>query len=134
MLIHSAFSINIYWNEKEILSTITKDLDWKGASDTTTTWRMDDAAYPLINYIYYKLVGFTEHDEMYSKQIREGQISRDEALKRCMSDHKPRIPSLMSTFEELEVTKEQMDEVLEKYRKELLTVQQNTQRNRKEEI
>jgi len=123
----------IYWNENEILSTITKDLDWEGASDTTTTWRMDDAAYPLINYIYYKLVGFTEHDEMYSKMIREGQISREEALKRCMSDHKPRIPSLMRSFEELEVTREQVDEVLGKYREELLTIQQKTWRTRKEE-
>ena len=32
--------------------------------------------------MYYKLVGFTEHEEMYSKMIREGQISRKTALKR----------------------------------------------------
>ena len=110
----------IYWHEKQILATITKELDWKGASDATTTWRVDDAAYPLINYLYYKLVGFTEHDEMYSKMIREGQISRDEALKRCMLDHKPRIASVMASFEELEVTKEEVDTALEDYRAELL--------------
>jgi len=109
----------IYWNEKEILTTIYNELDWQGASDTTTTWRVDDEAYPLMNYIYYKLVGFTEHDEMYSKMIREGQISRDEVLKRCISDHKPRIPSLMRSFKALEVTKEEVDEALEKYREKL---------------
>jgi len=110
----------VYWNEKEILSTIYHELDWQGASDTITTWRIDDSAYPLINYIYYKLVGFTEHDEMYSKMIREEQLSREEALKRCMLDHKPRIPSLMKTFEELEVSKENVDRVLDKYRGYLL--------------
>ena len=109
-----------YWNEKDVVSTVRNKLDWDGASDTTATWRIDDAAYPLIDYLYLKLVGFNEFDEHYSKLIREGQISRDEALKRCKSDNAPRIPSLMKTFEELEVTKEQVDEVLEKYRAKLL--------------
>lgn len=109
----------VEWNEKKILSTIQNELDWKGASDTSTTWRVDDGAYPLINYIYYKLVGFTEHDEIYSKMIRAGQISREEALERCLSDQKPRIPSIMRILEELGVTKEQLDEVLEKYREKL---------------
>ena len=113
----------IYWNEKEVVSTVTEELDWKGASDATTTWRIDDAAYPLMNYLYYKLVGFTEHDEMYSKMIREGQISREEALKRCLADHESRWihgDRLLGSLEELEVSKEQVDEVLEEYREELL--------------
>jgi len=109
----------IYWNEQEILSTVYNELDWKGVADAATTWRIDDSAYPLINYLYYKLVGFTEHDELYSKMIREGQISREEALKRCLSDHEPRVSSLMRDFKELGVTKEQVDEVLERYREKL---------------
>jgi hypothetical protein len=110
----------IYWNEKEVVPTIRNELDWQGASDTTATWRVDDSAYPLIDYLYLRLVGFNEFDEFYSKLIREGQISRDEALKRCFMENVPRIPSLMKTFEELEVTKEQVDKVLEKYRVKLL--------------
>lgn len=113
----------IYWNEKEVVTTVTEELDWKGASDATTTWRIDDAAYPLMNYLYYKLVGFTEHDEMYSKMIREGQIAREEALERCLADHESRWihgPRLLSSLEELEVSKEQVGEVLEEYREEFL--------------
>jgi len=110
----------VYWNEKEVVSTIFNELGWSGASDTTATWRIDDYAYPLIDYMYLQLVGFNEFDEHYSKLIREGQISRDEALEKCMSDHAPRIPSLFRIFEELDVTKEQVDEVLEKYRVKLL--------------
>ena len=110
----------IPWNEKEVLSTIYTQLDWKGASDdTTVTWRIDDAAYPLMNYIYYKLVGFTEHDEMYSRMIREGQITREEALERCMQDHKPRLAPIMEFLKELNVTKEQLDTALETYREKL---------------
>jgi hypothetical protein len=110
----------IYWDEKKILSTILKETGWKGATDTTATWRVDDSAYPLINYMYHTLVGFTEHDELYSKMIREGQLVRKEALQRCLSDQKPRLPSLQQTFEELDVTKEQVNDVLEKYRTKLL--------------
>lgn len=110
----------IYWNEKEVVPTIRNELDWQGASDTTATWRVDDSAYPLIDYLYLRLVGFNEFDEFYSKLIREGQIPRDEALKRCLMENVPRIPSLMKTFEELEVTKDQVDRVLEKYRVKLL--------------
>ena len=109
----------IYWDEKKIVSTITKELDWKGSEDTTTTWRIDDAAYPLINYIYYKLVGFTEHDEMYSKMVREGQLSRKNALERCTNDHMPRMRYVEKICAELGVTLERLDEVLENYRTKL---------------
>ena len=111
----------VHWNEKEVVSTIRNELDWKGASDTTATWRIDDSAYPLIDYLYLRLVGFNEFDEHYSKLIRDGQISREKALKRCMADRAPRIPSLERIFEELGVTKEQVDEVLEEYRPKLLS-------------
>lgn len=110
----------IYWTEKKVVPTIQNELGWQGASDTSATWRIDDSAYPLIDYLYLRLVGFNEFDEFYSKLIREGQIPRDEALKRCRTEHSPRIPSLMKAFEELEVTKEQIDNVLEKYKVKLL--------------
>lgn len=110
----------IYWNEKEILSTIRNELGWKGAADTSATWRVDDAAYPLIDYLYYNLVGFTEFDELYSRMVREGQISRDEALKRCFSDNTPRRSYLGKMFEELETYFDEVDEVLEQYREKLL--------------
>lgn len=110
----------VYWTEKEVVPTIQNELGWQGASDTPATWRIDDSAYPLIDYLYLRLVGFNEFDEFYSKLIREGQIPRDEALKRCLTEHGPRIPSLMKTFEELEVTKEQVDQAVERYRAKLL--------------
>ncbi len=109
----------IYWNEDRILSTIKKELDWKSASDTTTTWRIDDKSSSLSNYLYYRLVGFTEHDEMYSKMIREGQVSRNEGFHRCLSDQKPRIASLTAILNELDVERSNLDQVLNGYRIEL---------------
>jgi glucosamine--fructose-6-phosphate aminotransferase (isomerizing) len=110
----------VCWSEKEVVPTVTNQLGWCGASDTVATWRVDDAAYPLIDYLYLRLVGFNEFDEFYSKLVREGQVSRDEGLKRCLLENQPRVPSLMGIFEELGVTKEQVDEVVDKYRAKLL--------------
>ncbi|MCJ7635643.1 hypothetical protein MUP77_25035 [Candidatus Bathyarchaeota archaeon] len=110
----------VYWREKDVVPTVRCELGWEGAADTTATWRIDDSAYPLIDYLYLQLVGFNEFDEHYSKLIREGQVSRDEALRRCLSDRAPRIPSLMMILEKLDVTKEQVDKVLTVYRSNLL--------------
>jgi hypothetical protein len=109
----------VYWREDQVVPTV-KRLGWAGASDTEATWRIDDVAYPLIDYIYLRLVGFNEFDEFYSKLIREGQISRGEALKRCMVEHAPRIPSIIKLLDELNVSKKQLDIVLEKYRSKIL--------------
>jgi len=110
----------IHWKEEEILTTIRHKANWKGADDTETTWRIDDAAYPLINYIYWKLVGFTEHDEMYSKMIRDNQITRKEALNRLTEDQTPRLNSIEESLLELNVDKKSLDKVLDNYRKKLL--------------
>jgi hypothetical protein len=109
----------VYWDEQKILSTIMKECGWRCGNDTTATWRVDDAAYPLMNYMYYRLVGFTEHDELYSKMIREGQITRDDALSRCRSDQKPRTGYINKTCDELDVSCDEIDRVLEDYRKVL---------------
>lgn len=109
----------VYWREDKVVPTV-KRLGWTGASDTVATWRVDDAAYPLIDYIYLKLVGFNEFDEFYSKLIREGQVSREEGFKRCMVEHAPRTPSILRLLEELEASKEELDRVLEAYRAKIL--------------
>ncbi|NQT72524.1 MAG: hypothetical protein HQ553_07105 [Chloroflexi bacterium] len=112
----------IYWKEDEVLSTVRNELGWEGAADHTTTWRIDDSAYPLINYIYFRLVGFTEHDEMYSKMIRENVLTREEALQRVSRDHQSEWihgARLRDSLEELGVTKEQLDKALDAY-KEIL--------------
>jgi hypothetical protein len=110
----------IYWNEKKVLFTVFNEAGWQGAADTTASWRIDDAAYPLIDYMYFRLVGFNEFAEFYSKLVREDQLSRSEALKRCTSDSAPRIPSLLGVLEELGVKKEEVDTVLDAYRIRLL--------------
>jgi len=109
----------IYWNEEEIVGTITRELGWEGSSDTRATWRIDDAAYPLIDYLYYALVGFNEFDEHYSKLIREGQLTREKALARLETD-RLRIPPMKASLKDLGVEEEELARVVVEYRDQLL--------------
>ena len=59
-----------------------------------TTWRIDDGTAAFYNYAYYTIAGFTEHDTFRSNQIREGDITREEALRLVEEENTPRYPNL----------------------------------------
>jgi hypothetical protein len=82
------------WDESTIVGTIRREYDWEVATDTTTTWRIGDGTAPFYNYIYMTMAGFSEDEVMLSNMIREGVLSRDEALKKSAELSKPRWPSL----------------------------------------
>jgi len=84
----------IKWDENEIISTLRKEYDWELATDTKNTWRIGDGTAPFYNYIYYTIAGFTENDTFRSNQIREGLITREQALKLTQEDNRPREESI----------------------------------------
>ena len=81
------------WNEKEV-ETILDEYDWEKSIDTKSTWRIGDGAAAFYNYIYFTLAGFSEHETFRSNQIREGEISREQALKLTKEENKPRYENL----------------------------------------
>jgi glucosamine--fructose-6-phosphate aminotransferase (isomerizing) len=78
------------WNQGEIESTIIDGYNWETSPDTKSTWRIGDGTVPFYNYIYLTIAGFTENDTFRSNQIREGMITRDEALKAIEDENRPR--------------------------------------------
>ncbi|MEM9601086.1 MAG: hypothetical protein AAF926_08690, partial [Pseudomonadota bacterium] len=68
------------WDENTINDTLINQYGWETAPDTPSTWRIGDGTQPWYNYIYYTVAGFTEFDTFRSNQIREGMITREEAL------------------------------------------------------
>jgi hypothetical protein len=70
------------WNEDHIVSTIQSRLGWIGAKCWNTTWRADCKVHWLKEYLYKETLGFTKNDELLSGMVREGMISREEALAR----------------------------------------------------
>jgi hypothetical protein len=89
------FHIFDYWNwDENICNETLKQYDWELAPDTSTTWRIGDGTAAFYNYLYYTIAGFTEHDTFRSNQIREGQLSREEALKLVEDENRPRYQNI----------------------------------------
>ena len=90
--------VNVYnyipWIEDEIISLLRREYDFELASDSATTWRIGDGTAAFYNYIYYTVAGFTENETFRSNQIREGLLTREEALKRVREENKPRYETI----------------------------------------
>jgi glutamine---fructose-6-phosphate transaminase (isomerizing) len=87
------------WDEENINATIIDEYNWEKAVDTDSTWRIGDGTASFYNYIYTLTSGFSENDTFRSNQIRQGLISRDQALKLIYKENKPRYNSLKWYFE-----------------------------------
>lgn len=83
------------WDEKLIEKTIKDEYGWE--SDERfgkNQWRMGDGHTAFIDYIYHTLAGFSEFDNFRSNQIREGILTREEAMKLIEEENKPRFEML----------------------------------------
>lgn len=85
---------DLVWNEKEVNETLLNHYDWELASDTKSTWRIGDGTAPFYNYIYVTSRGFSEFDTFRSNQIREGMVSREEAMAEIFTENSPRPESI----------------------------------------
>lgn len=77
----------IKWNEKEIISRISKELNWDYPHKLKSTWRFDCKIGHLKDFMYMKTLGMTEKDDFYAKMVREGLITRQEALERLKAEN-----------------------------------------------
>jgi hypothetical protein len=89
------FHIFDYWTwEERLVDDILENYGWERAKDTSTTWRIGDGTAAFYNYIYRTVAGFSEHDTFRSNQIREGQLSREEALRLVEDENRPRYANI----------------------------------------
>ena len=91
------------WREEQIDEVLLGTYDWETSPDSTSTWRIGDGTAPFYNYIYLKVAGFSENDTLRSNQVREGHLTRDEALARLEGDNEVRVPSLAWYFDTIGV-------------------------------
>jgi len=82
------------WKEDVVEDVIINQYDWEKAVDTDSTWRIGDGTASFYNYIYTLVAGFSENDTFRSNQIREGAITRSDALELVYKENIPRYNSL----------------------------------------
>jgi asparagine synthetase B (glutamine-hydrolysing) len=108
--------LNLYryvpWDEETVVSTLCSEYDWELATDTTSTWRIGDGTSALYNYIYLTVAGFTENDTFRSNQIREGIITRNEALTFVQRDNMPRFETIQWYLDTIKLESD-IEEVVE---------------------
>ena len=89
------FHVFDYWTwDERLVNQCLAMYDWEKAPDTNTTWRIGDGTAAFYNYVYYTVAGFSEHDTFRSNQIREGQITREEALMLIEDENRPRYANM----------------------------------------
>lgn len=74
------------YDEKDCVRTIREELDWRLPPDYKTDWRADCAFADLKNYMFLKTVGVSYMDAFLSNMVRDGTITRDEALRRLADE------------------------------------------------
>ncbi|RAI33227.1 hypothetical protein [Rhodoplanes serenus] len=78
------------WDETEIERTLLGSYDWETATDTRSTWRIGDGTAPFYNYVYLRMAGLSEFDTFRSHQVREGMLTRDDAVALNRAERAPR--------------------------------------------
>jgi glucosamine--fructose-6-phosphate aminotransferase (isomerizing) len=99
------------WEESEIDGAI-ESYGWEKAVDTKSTWRIGDGTAAFYNYVYHTMAGFTEHDTFRSNQIREGQLTRAQALELVADENRPRYQNIKWYLDAIEMDFERVIEVI----------------------
>ena len=74
------FYFHLY-HEKEINDCL-RGIGWEKAKDNKSPWRFDCEVDSLKNYLFQKVIGANEKDDLFSKNIRWGLMTREEAMTR----------------------------------------------------
>jgi hypothetical protein len=69
------------YKEEKITKSLEK-IGWKKSADNKSPWRFDCEIDSLKNYLYQKLIGANEKDDLFSQNIRRGLMTREEAIAR----------------------------------------------------
>ena len=85
----------IDWDEERVENCLVNEYGWEVSKSTNSTWRIGDGTAAFYNYIYNTAAGFSEFDTFRSNQIRDGKMSRKEALKRIEIENRPNFESLV---------------------------------------
>ncbi len=91
---YTMFHDYMAWHEETVVSTLRDQYDWESDPGTPSTWRIGDGTASFYNYIYYTVGGFTENDTFRSFQVREGHITREQALAYLELENRPRYDAM----------------------------------------
>jgi hypothetical protein len=109
------FHIFDYWIwDENIIDSTLNIYNWEHSNDTSSTWRIGDGSAALYNYVYHTVAGFTENDTFRSNQIREGMITRDQAIQLVSVENRPRYESIQWYLDSIQLEFEEVIKTVNK--------------------
>jgi hypothetical protein len=105
----------IGWREKEIISRIKSELNWESPSEVVSTWRFDCAVAALKDFIHFNIFGVMEKEDLFAKMVREGIITRDEALQRIELENQLQAEICRDLISESDLDFDEFSRMLERY-------------------
>lgn len=69
------------YSEKEVNTTL-KNIGFEKAANNKSPWRFDCEIDSIKNYLYQKLIGANEKEDLFSQNIRRGLMTREGAIMR----------------------------------------------------
>lgn len=112
----SPFYGYIRWQEKIIADTLNQ-LGWQRNSKTGSTWRGDCDVAGLKLYLYRTLLGYSDKDDSFSALIRDGQLTREEAMHRLGHEQHVSEGNIKSTVEKTGASYVEFQQVMDKAQK-----------------
>ena len=98
----------IDWNIREIPLILSNELGWKHPKDVHET-HFDCLLFPIKEFLKFKKYGLTQETIKNSVLIREGLMTREEAMQRISLEQTTE-PEILDTFlRELEVSKDEIN-------------------------
>jgi tRNA(Ile)-lysidine synthase TilS/MesJ len=91
------------WNEDEVISRNQKELNWQYPQNGSGSWRFDCRIGHLKDYLYLKMLGLTEKDDFYSHLIREGKMTRSDALNRIDTENRVNMSELNQLMKSIDL-------------------------------
>jgi len=93
----------IPWDEEEVLTRIESEIDWRPPPGSLSTWRFDCHLSHLKDLMYLITLGVTEKDDFYSRLVRDGKMSRWEALTRVEKENRIDWTAIEGIFRQLDM-------------------------------
>ncbi len=107
----------IHWDEKIITDTLANELQWKTYPGIDSQYRSDCEIGIIRQLLYWKLLGYNDKDDHLSCLIRDGQITRKEALDRLDSEHHVPGEIVRHICKKAGIDYAKLKEVMENYQK-----------------
>ena len=98
----------IEWNIKEIPHILSKELGWKHPPDVHES-HFDCSLFPVKEYLKYKKYGLTQETIKNSVLVREGLMTREEAVERMSLEQTTEPEALDCFLQELGLSKDDVN-------------------------